>query len=546
MVFALTLGLPVLAGPVIRDILIEVNVQDNGDAIITEQRTMDIDSEGTEGYIVIGNLAGSQLTNFRVTDETGTEYLVEPTWNVKRSRAAKTERCGILEKSDGGYELCWGLGNSGLRIYYIQYTITSLLRSYSDADGFNWMFVARDISPTPQHVKVKISFPFDEKTTTEQTLAAWGFGFDGDVDVFTDEVVAETDGPLRPGGSVIVMTAVKKGLLHPSMNETGTFEQVKNEAFEGSDYGEEAKPKGFVEKAKDIGANLLIGLTFVAPIALLIVVGVRNRRERKKVMKDLNWYRDIPMDGNLVNAGGVLSTYSIKGYSFDNLVSAMVLRLLRTKTLRIEDHFIEASRLKKVFGGEGKVQPCIVIGDYDTSNKLLASSSLRTLYDMFKKAAGDDNILQPNELKKWMSRNYLEVRSFVNAAQKKFTYKQCGNMLEDVRQVLGLKKFLEEFTLANERHLAELSLWNDYLVYAELFGIAEQVRKDMEKINPEFLRMDEVCQAITNKTVLPAFTAAVLSGPHAVNSSRSSGGGGRSSFGGGGGFHGGGSGGGVR
>lgn len=126
----------------------------------------------------------------------------------------------------------------------------------------------------------------------------------------------------------------------------------------------------------------------------------------------------------------------------------------------------------------------------------------------------------------------------------------CNTDLENVRKVFGMELFLEDFTLANERHATELGLWKDYLVFAELFGIAKELRKDMMQVNPEYLKMDEVCRQLNDSDVLPAFTMAALAGigdvEKANSSSRSSGGGGWASFGGGGGFSGGGSGGGVR
>ena len=290
-------------------------------------------------------------------------------------------------------------------------------------------------------------------------------------------------------------------------------------------------------------------LLFIVPLLLVGYWAWWSRRERKRMKKDLLWYRDIPMDGNLVSANAVLKCYELKANNnTDHLLSAMVLRLLNAKALRIEEHYLEPSRLKKLIGGEGKVQQCIVIGDYDEADKRVNTRPMRTLYEIFCKAAGDDQILQPHELTRWLSRNQQEVMTFLNSIDKSMSYKEGRQKREQVRQVLGLKKFLKEFTLANERHLSEVSLWNDYLIYAELFGIADQVRKDMEKLNPEYLKMDKVLQEMNNRTVLPAFTSALVSGTRSVQraQTRSSGGGGRSSFGGGGGSFGGGSGGGAR
>ena len=190
-------SLPVLATPEIKDIDIMVQLLDNGDAEIVETRSMYVDGSYTEAYIVIGNLEGSQLTDFYVTDEKGVRYTVEPTWDIKGSHAAKANRCGILTKSNGGLELCWGLGDNGDRVYTAHYRVSGLLRGYNDADGFNYMFLARNTKPVPQHAKVTIQFPENQNANYSQNLGVWGFGFNGDVENYDGEVVAESDGSLQ-------------------------------------------------------------------------------------------------------------------------------------------------------------------------------------------------------------------------------------------------------------------------------------------------------------------------------------------------------------
>ena len=124
---------------------------------------------------------------------------------------------------------------------------------------------------------------------------------------------------------------------------------------------------------------------------------------------------------------------------------------------------------------------------------------------------------------------------------------------EDVRQLFGLRKFLKEFTLLDERGVDEVKLWKDYMVYATLFGIADRVIKEMKKVNPEYFNMDQVANQMADNMTLPLIystlhrstSSAVAS--KAAREHRSSGGGGHSSWGGGGGgFSGGGGGGGVR
>ena len=150
-----------------------------------------------------------------------------------------------------------------------------------------------------------------------------------------------------------------------------------------------------------------------------------------------------------------------------------------------------------------------------------------------------------------MKHHEMEVKEFIESTEKgSLSLKEGLRYSDDASKVFGLKKFLEDFTLANERHLSELGLWKDYLVYATLFGIADQVKADMKQINPEYMQMDQVIRNLTNNTVVPALYtstfASISSVKHDMERSRDSGGGGSSSFGGGGGFSGGGSGGGVR
>lgn len=550
--WALAAAWPALAAPVLRNLNIEVMLRDNGDADIREVRQMDIDSQGTECYIVIGNLNGCDIKAFSVTDETGQKYVNEGAWNTDRSRQQKAGRCGTVRKSDG-YELCWGLGDSGHRIYEVRYTVTNMVRAYEESDGFNWMFVTRDMRPAPQEAKVTITAEREEGLP-EDSVRAWAFGFYGDVSLFGDEVTVETTQPMTPEMAMIVMVELEKGILHPAKSGSGTFKDVRKKALEGSDYGTDSRDLPWYKKAWNAlkeDAELLWGIIIIALIGLAALwAGIRTRRERNKMLKTVTWYREIPVNGNLVEARKLFDAFYMSSeIKTENLVSAMILRLIRTGTLRIENRFVEPGSFKKMFGGEGKYQDCIVISNFNEQNRLVNTTGMRKLYDMLRAASGDDLVLQPTELKYWMKHHETEVLSFMDTIGQTTSLSEAKRHIDDVRQVFGLKMFLKDFTLANERHLSELSLWNDYLVYAALFGIADQLKADMKKLNPEYLKMSEITRNLTNDTVVPMLMATTYNTAHSMKSaheSRSSGGGGRSSFGGGGGFSGGGSGGGVR
>ena len=142
--------------------------------------------------------------------------------------------------------------------------------------------------------------------------------------------------------------------------------------------------------------------------------------------------------------------------------------------------------------------------------------------------------------------------SFINTLHTKTNIRAYKKRSDEVRQVFGLKKFLKEFSLLDERHVQEVSLWKDYMIFATLFGIADQVIKDMKKINPEYFNMDQVAGQMADDMTLPLIystmhsstTRAAMS--KAEREARAAGGGGHASWGGGGGSSGGGFGGGIR
>ena len=117
--------------------------------------------------------------------------------------------------------------------------------------------------------------------------------------------------------------------------------------------------------------------------------------------------------------------------------------------------------------------------------------------------------------------------------------------MEVAEQMAGLKKFLKEFTLIKEREAIEVNLWNEYLMYAQIFGIAKKVAKEFKKLYPDVITDEYYDDIIFIHTISYRGVNAATSARERAES-YSSGGGGFSSGGGGTGSFGGGGGGGFR
>lgn len=104
------------------------------------------------------------------------------------------------------------------------------------------------------------------------------------------------------------------------------------------------------------------------------------------------------------------------------------------------------------------------------------------LYDMLKQAAGGNNTLDSNELKTWSKKN-------INAMELWYSRLLFNSFESDLKQeaeiLLGLKNFLLDYSLIDERSHIEVKVWESYLIYAQLLGITDKVNAEFKKLYPD-------------------------------------------------------------
>lgn len=541
---ALLSGTPVFGRNVVHDVAISLNLQADGTANVTEVWTVDV-TEGTEWYLVRENLGDIVVEGLSVSDETGHKYLVEPEWNSDRSRSEKARRCGIIHKRKG-VEICWGIGDYGSRVYKVSYLMTRAVKTLRDADMLHLQLLSPGISSKPQHVSVRISAP----GLTKENVRFWGFGFEGrswfetpeDADASRSGTVCmESTGRLR---SVIALLRFEKGLFNsPSVQNRG-FEDVLAEALDGAHFEDEG------DEDDNAFLGMFMSLMMMLAGAFSVLAGALTSKRRVLGCRpsQVEWCRDVPYGGDLLAANYTLGRLGEikKGSSF---ASAMILRMIYRGALETRNM------------GNNKVDI------YFNDEKAVGlDPEARELYDMLKAASGSDLILQDKEFSRWSKRNYKRVNKWVTDASERgskalrglghigsYFYTDAGKA--EARKLLGFKKFLSDFTLVKERGSREVGLWQDYLVYASLFGIADQVAKELHDIDPKLF--EETVSMDYNRTswllwhnnqMATAITNAQVRASQAMGRTSGSFGGfgGGTSFGGGGGFSGGGFGGGAR
>lgn len=543
-VVLLCLSVPSLAENQVESVRIDVELQDDGSAFVKEIWVIDVDSDITEWYLGKENLGKMKIRDLGVTDESGTEFFNEGTnWNINRSREKKAFRCGLVKKSDG-YEVCWGVGSNGLHTFTVTYTLTGLVKGYSDKDGFNFQFITSTDNGIDD---VSLTIRKNGTILTPENTLLWGFGFHGEAEVVDGAAKYWSTEPFSSRSTLIALLGFEKGIFTPELTEDKTFDDVRKKALKGSEY---KKDNDFFAKVFDFLLFAFLGLISLALVGGLIWAEISNKKRRKELLggkeSDVDWFRGIPVDGDLKRASNIIRLISQKTFSTntgqqesERLISAYMMRLF----------YRGAFQLVPQLSGD----PAFKINELTLSDNDVSGTDLNMeldLYNFFKEAAGDDSILQKKELKKWANKHGKKIYNWQNKIKdSSITLKTLT--AKEVREVFGLKKFLKDFTLIQDRGAVEVGLWNNYLIFASLYGIAEQVYKDFKKVCPEYFTLSktmEQFQDVTPSVMWSTFNDSTRYFNRAASSyaaSKSSGsgwsgGGGHTSFGGGGGFSGGG------
>ena len=505
---------------------IGIELLDNGDAIVTEERIADISSVGTEGYIAQYNLRpGMRIADLQVSDETGIEYELVEKWDVDR------------------------------RTYYIRYRVVGLLMGYKESDGFNHCFFSTSEAGVDS---VSLTFYSKDKVFEQYKPRVWMFGCYGNINVVDGKAEAYLTDFITSGEEMVVMMEFPKGMFHPSVNVDSDFKtQVKDIALEGSSYAEvalENNPSPFAHIAHDPdqwmfalgGLVSLLITTFFGGL----VVSDENKKKQMLVnlfgkKKNILWYRDVPVNGNLLRARAIYHAVEGELFKTDDTIAAYTLRLMLQKKIEV----------RRRTNADGSYEDLLLVNDpqqfNDTREDQRETKIQKSIHQLYYDAAGTDHLLEPKEIKKYFNDNPVMYRKNVREIDGILT--SSGNMQlksvkrEEAHAVLGFEKFLREFTLLSERGTMEATLWKEYMTFATMFGISKRVAKELRAMLPELYN------SISEAPLFYYAASSLNSGMQHVrdyktpeerayesSSSRSSGGGGHSSYSGGGGHSGGG------
>lgn len=538
----------------IYNIDVTVNLDTDGTGHITEVWNVKT-NEKTEIYKPMSNLVNSEITNFKVSMD-GIPF-TQKTWNINDSFDNKANKYGINYVSNG-LELCFGITSYGTHSYTLTYDVSNMINSVTDSDILYWKFINDNMSSAPESFKVVISGP----TAYQDTLDVWGYGYKGYAYVQNGKIYmqSEENTTFTSDNYVVLLVKYPKGVFTTENNSSSftTFDEFYNQAETGTfdyDYGNDNKTSPFT-----IFFNI-IKFIFVLGIFGAIAKAAKSKGTyiKKPIdKKTLNYFRDIPCDKDVILSNFLSDVYSLSNKK-ENILGALILKW-------IKDNQIEIVKTDKKILFINKEVTTLKLNNITT----FENRSEKDLYQMMVEAS-KDNLLEENEFKKWSKNNYKELlkwfddvlenkrnelvdKNLITVVEtgkvfKSKTYTITDPLHEEAVKLAGLKKFLTDFSLINKREPIEVKMWEYYLIYAQIFGIADKVAEAFKNLYPELVENSNYNIDYTTIMLVNSFSHAAYVGASDARraaTSYSGGGGGFSSGGGGGGSFGGGSGGGFR
>lgn len=483
----------------LNQIRIEVELQQDGSAIINEFRQMYLD-EGTENFIVFDedDMNGVELLDFSVVG-----FTEEPDWDSGDSREEKAGKYGIIDTNDG-FELVWGVGEYGEQNYQLTYSLANFVQQLEDGQSLYWDFDTFPDLPA-ESVTLEITGPF---SFTLEDVNFWGFGFEGDIQLIDGNIVWESFHELDSHNDVRVLAQFPNSPFDTTVTNDLTLQEQAAEATETAmtppEQSEELSP-------------LVIGLiTFgilagVTGIGSGVTYSVKVSKAKKAagalpdgyefyVKNDEKQYKEIPFtDKNLPGISFFIQNL-YKGY-FEDYFFAYLLKWeldgnIRTVTGEpdeFEETIIEILNFTEESIAHPRTFPEIV---EDIKEKREPSYE-KGLWTMLLDAADEAGIVTEDSIRDWGKDHGKEVQVFQDSLvdYSKDYLQEHGYLIEKEIEVWGRKQKIDVPTEAGTALLDRLTQFDNYLAEAEFLDLEEETNlsfSDFMFWNILFSRRDEV------------------------------------------------------
>ena len=572
------------AGLNLNNLDFEAQINSDGSMDVTE--TWDIDISSTNTLYKVFKTDSSKytgITNVNVSELGKGNLHKANSWSY---HLEKDYYYGGKNNS-GEFEICWGTGlenSSATKTYKISYTVLDAVAKYDDCAELYWQFVGEDFEIDAENVTGTITLPY--KAETKEDIRVWGHieTLNGEIYVTgLDKVEFELNN-YSSGRYIEIRIAMPTEMIENTkrMYNENKLETIISEETKWADEANARRQEQLkMEKTMKI-IGIVVGVIIAALLIMQTVKYIKTLKETKKLVptEEYEYFREkpdkstTPADALFLYNKGANIAYS----SFGKVFSATLLNLSLKKYFKIsmkenkrgkktnrnlEDLDYEEKRIAlfvtKAMRGQNEVT-IKELQKYISSHGELASSLIENTGKDVKNKSKNEEKYDVEKARKKMHYTIITTIYFmfalfliivfpisimliVNAILAICINNKISRLtqkgIDEREKWVGLKKYMEDFSLLNEKEIPALELWEEYLVYATVFGIADKVIKQLKIVYPEINEMDSFSTTsyiylMSHTDFNSSFNIAISSSISSAMSSGSGAGGGFSGGGGGG------------
>ena len=463
--------------------------------------------------------------------------------------------------------------NTETRSYQIKYKVVDSVKTYQDCSELYWQLVGDENGIPITSLTATIYLPEAVENNDNLRAWAHG-PYNGNIYPRTDRVTLEVDYVDTETMVEVRIATTENIFTQNTIIPQNRFNTILTEETQWADEANREREEYIKEQEREeIIENIIAIGIVIANIGLsilFIVFFIKNAIKCAKVPKRKNpiieYFRDIP-DKNS-SAGDAAFLYYNKNGNFSKNMSKVLSATMLQLALKRHIAFSEdktgkkpevrinilpenSSKIQKVplKNDEQIVYDLLIKVSNSTKEKVrtftikeiekYAKKNSKTFINIInkiekevKKEQGklgnyDKNI--DEQLSKEISNIRLNiifgiiglsffpipaVLLFINVIPHIILYNKLNALtdkgIEEAAKWKGLKKYMEDFSLLNEKEVPDLALWEKYLVFATAFGIADKVVKQLKVRYPELQEIDGYDYVYMNLVYHSALNTAFL------------------------------------
>lgn len=575
------------------DFYVEVN--SDGSMRVTE--TWDIDIRDTNTLYKTFEMDKKKFSSFEdvtVRDVTNNKTFTQ----IDEEMYHVTKDCYYgLQKSNGDFEIAWGVGlddSYDTRTYEISYTVTDAIGKYNDYAELYWQFVGEDFEISASEVTGTIILP--ESADNKEDIKVWGHTeeLNGEIYVTAKNEISFQIDNFNAGHYIEVRSLFPTDMIQSTGREYAE-DRYNTVLQEETNWANQANLRRTWDSIKDKVIIVFIIFVVIAIIIIFIQKAVKYGKklgELKKYIPEqkLDYFRELPEKNTTPGEAVYILEEPYNKFTsyFGKILSATLLDLklkkyidLKTEKDQKGKEKIIISRLKQpddnlkedektilkfICNIDKKEEEITVkrlekyISDHYPSVEKLIKQSEKAI----ERQLEEENIYNKKQKEEYLNYSGLAgvyyvfailtliiilwafplaivflINGILCSSVKKNINVLTQKGINDKEKWKGLKKYMEDFSLLNEKEVPAIEVWEQYLVYATAFGIADKVLKQLKTVYPNIDELDNINSSaymyfIYHSNFSSSISNSISSSISSAYSSSSGGGGGFSGGGGGG------------